>query len=102
MSSTRLEVLECFAVVAELGSISAAARKVGASQPTISRRISALEQSLGSKLLIRTTDGVVLTDIGKHFLAQLSPALARVSALIDKMSDGDEQVAGEIKIARSC
>lgn len=99
MPSTRLEDLDCFATVAELHSISAAARKIGVSQPTVSRRISNLEESLGIKLLIRESDGVGLTELGRRFLLKLNPALARVSAVMEEMKSADETMDGIIKVA---
>jgi DNA-binding transcriptional LysR family regulator len=56
--------LQSFVAVAEHGSLSAAARATGASQPTLSRHIAALEEDLELRLFDRTSEGLVLTPSG--------------------------------------
>src|SRR5690349_16125611 len=56
--------LRDFLVVAEQGSISAAARALKASQPALSRRIQHLEESLDVALFVRTQRGLNLTAAG--------------------------------------
>jgi DNA-binding transcriptional LysR family regulator len=99
MSSARLEVLECFALVAQVQSISEAARQLGVSQPTVSRRIAALEQHLGVTLLIREANGIALTDVGRRLLAQLAPLVARMAGVLDEVASVNERVSGEVSIA---
>ena len=53
--------LRVFRLVAEAQSMSAAARAIGESTPTISRRINDLERELGTKLFERSKRGVALT-----------------------------------------
>jgi DNA-binding transcriptional LysR family regulator len=55
--------LEVFHTVLELGSFSGAARHLGLSQPTVSRRIEALERSLGKELFTRTATGLEASEI---------------------------------------
>jgi len=59
--------MRMFARVVELGSFSAAAREEGVGQPAISKLISALERSLGVRLLERTTTSLIPTEEGKRF-----------------------------------
>src|SRR4051812_32598138 len=61
--------LEAFLAVAERRQLTDAARRLGISQPTLSRQIQALEKELGVRLLVRTARGAVLTDAGERFLA---------------------------------
>lgn len=56
--------LKVFLMVAELKSFSAAAKALGLTQPTVSKRIDELEARLEAKLLERTSAGAQLTDIG--------------------------------------
>ncbi|MFE3190958.1 LysR family transcriptional regulator [Nocardia sp. NPDC059240] len=71
-----LESLELLASVAELGSLGAAARRHGISQPAASMRVSALERRVGLRLLDRGRTGSVLTDAG-HAVVELGrPVLA--------------------------
>ena len=66
--------LRDFAAVAEGGSLSAAARRLGVSQPTLTRRVAALEAHLGSEVLHRGPRGIQLTEIGETLL----PAVRRI------------------------
>jgi DNA-binding transcriptional LysR family regulator len=60
-----------FLVTAEEGSLSAAARALGLTQPTLSRQVAALEQSLGVQLFDRVKAGLTLTPIGLELLAHV-------------------------------
>jgi DNA-binding transcriptional LysR family regulator len=61
--------LKIFLAVARGGTLGAAARDLGQTQPTMGRRIRALEESLGTALFQRTSEGFVLTDEGAAVLA---------------------------------
>lgn len=67
--------LEYFLAVAECGSISAAARKLGVSQPTVSEAIARAEYELDVPLLCRTPRGVVLTDAGRELTGPAAQVL---------------------------
>jgi len=56
--------LRVFLAIAREGTLGAAARQIGQTQPTMGRRLRALEESIGQKLFQRTQDGFVLTDEG--------------------------------------
>ena len=60
--------------IAQLGSISRAAQALGVSQPTVSRRIERLEETLGTRLLDRSLTGAVLTPEGQHIIEELGVA----------------------------
>jgi DNA-binding transcriptional LysR family regulator len=60
-----------FLVTAEEGSLSAAARALDMTQPTLGRQVSALEAELGISLFERTSSGLVLTPSGSDLLAQV-------------------------------
>lgn len=64
-----------FARVAELGSFTAAAERLGRPKSTVSRRVSALEEQLGERLLMRTTRQMHLTDFG-HVLLEHAQTVA--------------------------
>ena len=59
---------EAFLIAAEQGSLSAAAKKLGYTQPGITRIINALEDEVGFALLVRTKRGVTLTPNGQKLL----------------------------------
>jgi DNA-binding transcriptional LysR family regulator len=69
--------LEAFVAVAEEGRISAAARRLHVSQPTLSQTITALERQLGVRLLLRSNSGVQPTQAGITLLAEARALLAR-------------------------
>jgi DNA-binding transcriptional LysR family regulator len=77
--------LRLFTRVARLGNISAAARDCGLSQSQASRIIAELEDSLGARLLSRTTRAVVPTEAGCEFLV-------RVEAILDAVQDAQNSV----------
>ena len=63
--SDRIDLMLSFLRIVEAGSLSAAAQQLGTSQPTMSRRLQALERLLGVKLLQRSTHGMQLTEEGQ-------------------------------------
>ncbi len=87
-----------FLAVARAGQILGAARRLGLNHATVSRRITALEQALGAKLLQRLTTGTELTAAGQRFL----PVAERmetdmIAVRADLASEGDE-IAGPVRI----
>lgn len=60
--------VELFLAVADSGSFSAAAKRLGVTQPTISRRLADLEAELGETIFARTVDGASLTSFGERLL----------------------------------
>jgi DNA-binding transcriptional LysR family regulator len=62
----RIDLMQTFVRIVESGSLSAAATQLHTTQPTISRRLQALETLLGVKLLLRTTHAMKLTDDGQR------------------------------------
>jgi len=74
----RLSQIRDFVAVVESGGIRAAARKLGVSQPAITRSVRGLEAELHARLLQRTPTGVVLTQPGRTFLARARAAQAEL------------------------
>lgn len=64
--SDRLALLHTLVRIVEAGSLSAAAQQLNTTQPTVSRRLQALERSLGLRLLQRSTHGMKLTEDGER------------------------------------
>jgi DNA-binding transcriptional LysR family regulator len=62
----RIDLIHTFVRIVEAGSLSAAAQQMETTQPTISRRLKALEQSLGVRLLQRSTHRMRLTEDGER------------------------------------
>ncbi|MGJ8612445.1 MAG: LysR family transcriptional regulator, partial [Octadecabacter sp.] len=64
LASADWSLIQAFLMVAEEGSLSAAARRLGASQPTLGRQIKTLERQLNASLFVRQARGLVLTETG--------------------------------------
>ncbi|GAB3193997.1 LysR family transcriptional regulator [Nesterenkonia suensis] len=92
-----LEALMTFLHVARLGRYSAAAEVLGISHSTVSRRIAALERSLGGRVLARTPTGWEVTALGRRVLG----AAERVEdALASLAGDGDRpgSISGVVRL----
>ncbi|WP_437615018.1 LysR family transcriptional regulator [Erwinia sp. V71] len=74
-AAIKLHQLRAFVDVTLQGSIRAASRVSGISQPALSKAIQELEEVLGARLFIRQQQGVVLTDIGHNFYKHASLVL---------------------------
>lgn len=74
----RLSAMAVFAKVAELNGFAEAARQLNMSPPAVTRAVSSLEKQIGTRLLIRTTRSVKLTEVGQRYLADVRRILADV------------------------
>lgn len=75
--------LEFFLRIVELGSINKAAADLRMSQPSLSRWLGLLEHEAGTSLLVRTRQGVRLTDAGQILVDRARPILRELHALRD-------------------
>jgi len=89
--------LSTFLAVAERQSFSAAATALGVSRSAVSQAVRALEQSVGTPLLIRTTRSVRLTDAGARLAAAAGPALRQADDALAAVRDGD-RAAGTLRL----
>ena len=96
-----LAAIRMLTLVADLGSISAAARAERISQPSASRRIQVLERQLGLELLERRTRGAVLTEHGRLVTAWCRTVVAATDALTTGSSALSEAAAEQLGIAAS-
>lgn len=87
-----------FVAVATKGSLSAAAREEGVAPAVISRRLDALEERLGVKLLIRTTRTLNLTNEGSAFLEDCQRILNDLSNAEASVSLGGIKASGHLRI----
>ncbi|THD64502.1 LysR family transcriptional regulator [Phenylobacterium sp.] len=85
--SDRFQELAIFVRAAETGSFSRTARELGATQPSISRTIAALEARLGVKLFLRTTRRITPTDAG-------SVLLERARHILPELEDAEDAARG--------
>src|SRR5690349_1534783 len=75
-TADRLELMQTFIRIVDAGSLSAAAARMGTTQPTVSRRLQALERSLGLRLLQRSTHAMKLTEDGVRCYERAKELLA--------------------------
>jgi len=88
-----------FLVTAEEGSLSAAARALDMTQPTVGRQVSALEAELGVSLFERTNSGLVLTQSGADLMAQVK-TMGDAAANLSRLASGHaEAVEGIVCIS---
>ena len=74
----QLAQLRNFSTIVEAGSIRAAARRLGISQPSATKGLRALEQQLDTTLVQRNSRGVVLTEAGRAFLVRARAVLSEL------------------------
>ncbi len=84
----KLEAMAIFVEVVDRGTLSAAARYLNIPLPTLSRKLGELENHLGTRLLVRTTRRLELTDAGADYL-QAS------KRILEQVNDADRGAIGE-------
>ncbi|MGO6998130.1 LysR family transcriptional regulator [Rhizobium leguminosarum] len=93
--------LRLFLAIARFGTLGAAARNRGLTQPTMGRRLRALEASLGQTLFQRTTDGFVLTDEGAAVFAGAERIEEEALAMERSLAGGSRQLDGLLRLSSS-
>lgn len=88
-NADRLLLTETFVRIVEAGSLSAAAAQMNTTQPTVSRRLQALERSLGLTLVQRSTHALRLTEAGARYYA-------RARELAMAWSEFESDLRGEV------
>ena len=94
----KLKQLESFVTVATKGSLTATALAEGVAPAVIGRRIDALEERLGVKLLVRTTRRITLTHEGSAFLEDCQRVLADLANAEASVSAGGVKASGHLRI----
>lgn len=91
--------LRYFLAVARNGSLSAAARELGAQQPTVGRRISALEQRLQVTLFERHSRGYTLSEAGEKILTAATQMEQGALEVLRQVRGLDTQLSGQVRIS---
>jgi len=95
----KLEDLETFLTVAELGSFSRAAEMLSLSQPSVTGRVKRLEGILGVALISRTTRRIALTDAGERLQTAGDATLRDLRILLDAFRNEAEVKKRRVTIA---
>lgn len=90
--------MRCFVRAVETGSFSAVARELRIGQPNVSRHVAALEKSLGTRLLHRSTRQMVATAEGQRYYTQARQALD-IIAQAEAEAHGEHHPHGLLRIA---
>lgn len=94
----RMALMQTFVRIVEAGSLSAAAARMGTTQPTVSRRLQALERSLGLQLLQRSTHRMKLTEDGERCFERAKELLANLEAFDADMRGTGDQPEGTLRV----
>ena len=97
-SIDRIELMQTFIRIVESGSLSACARQLDVSQPTVSRRLQALEKMLGQKLILRTTHALKLTDDGERCYSRARQLVGNWYALEDELTNTHDEPVGTLRV----
>ncbi|WP_417259984.1 LysR family transcriptional regulator [Celeribacter sp.] len=90
-----------FLAVADTGSLSAAARRLGLTQPTIGRHIDMLEAAVGQTLFLRTAQGLAVTQTAAALVPEAQAMQLTAESLTRRASSAPEAGVGTVRIAAS-
>jgi DNA-binding transcriptional LysR family regulator len=97
----KLSAMRTFVRVVESGSFSAVAEELRATQSAISKQVAALEKELGTKLLIRTTRSLALTEEGERYFEQVRRLVGEIAEAESNLVKGEGQLRGWLRVAAS-
>ncbi|MFM9923650.1 LysR family transcriptional regulator [Variovorax sp. H27-G14] len=93
--------IRVFLAIARSGTLMGAARQTGLSQPTMGRRLKALEASLSLTLFQRTSDGFVLTAEGESVLGHAQRMEEQALAFQRELAGNQQQLEGALRVSSS-
>jgi DNA-binding transcriptional LysR family regulator len=95
---TAITDLEIFSRVARTGNMSAAGREMGLSPAVVSKRVSLLEERLGTRLFQRTTRQLTLTETGEGYFKRVVDILSLIAEAEDFVSRRNTKPRGVLKV----
>ncbi|HEY3847197.1 MAG TPA: LysR family transcriptional regulator [Acetobacteraceae bacterium] len=93
-----MDVLTLFVKAADAGSLSGAARALGLSLPSVSRHMTALEERVGTRLLIRTTRSLALTEAGRIYYERAKQILADLDEVETNLLADSAVPSGKVSV----
>ena len=90
--------MRVFLAVAEAGSLSAAARRLKMTQPTVSRRVADLEANVGEPIFVRAADGVSLTSYGERLVEPAKRMAEHAAELTRAAERAESEPQGIVRI----
>src|SRR4051812_3748358 len=94
----RLDAMQVLLAVVDAGSLSAASRKLRAPLPSVSRKVAELERHLGTRLLIRTSRNIQMTDAGRDYVEAARQIVAQVEDAEQRASGEYESPQGNLRL----
>lgn len=98
MNGPNLQNVATFIKVVEVGGFASAARELGVTQSTVSRRVAELERHLDRKLLERTTRRLLLTEAGATYCETVKALISKLAEADANLSDSDSDAQGLLRI----
>jgi DNA-binding transcriptional LysR family regulator len=95
------ELYRSFLAVMREGSLSAAARALGMSQPSLGRHMRELESTLGAALFARSPQGLAPTELARELVPHAQAMAAAAAALQRAASPGRGELSGTVRLAAS-
>ncbi|PIW61312.1 LysR family transcriptional regulator [Shewanella sp. CG12_big_fil_rev_8_21_14_0_65_47_15] len=93
-----LNRVQIFAQVVEQGSFTGAAKALGLTKATVSRKIAELEADTGTQLLFRTTRALKLTEAGSSYYNRINKILSDLQSAENQLSAHQQLIKGNLKI----
>ena len=95
----RLKAMGAFVRAVELGSLSAAARELATTQPTVSKLVAWLEREVGARLLERSTQRVLPTEEGSRFLVHAKRLVEDYEEALGEVASGVREPRGLVRLS---
>lgn len=95
----RLAAMDAFVRVVDTGSFTSAARLLRIGQPAVSKMIAQLEERVGTKLLLRTTQGLTPTEAGENFYEHAKRAVEEADEAEAKARGSGAALIGRLRIS---
>lgn len=98
MLKMNINSLQAFTIIAQEGSFTRAAGKLGVTTSALSHNMRELEEQLGVRLLIRTTRSVTTTEAGENLLQSLSSMFTQMEQELESIAELRDKPTGVIRI----
>ncbi len=95
----RIDAMALFVATVDAGSLSGAARSSGLSLSTVSRHLTALEERVGTRLLLRTTRALALTEAGRNYYERARQLLTDIDDLEISLTSDAASPSGQLSIS---
>ncbi len=91
--------LRLLLAVTRASTLSEAAKALGVTQTTVTRRLTSLEEQVGARLVVRTSHGIVVTDTGRTVASAAEEVEGRLATLEQQITARDDALEGPLRIA---